>query len=214
MRFALSPCALAVASVIACLYTGAAGAETFSTLPPPPALHTSGGAQQYMLELVVNEQERGDIVPVEWRNGDFWVRAGDLQRAGIPAEKLAAPQVNLSRLAEVRVQYDDRGQRLLVTVPPAWLPGQTIAHRQGEPRYPGRTSSGALLNYDFYATRTDNVGSRLSAWNELRLFGQGGQFSSNGVWQQQLEGETSAQQDGYIRYDSWWSSENENQILS
>lgn len=168
-----------------------------------------------MLELVVNQQARGDIVPVEQRNGHFMVRAGDLQRAGIPSKMLQGQQqVDVNQLAEMKVDYDDRRQRLLLTVPPAWLPDQTIGEQRNGPRYPGRTSTGALINYDFYATRTDNAGTRLSAWNELRFFGDAGQFSSNGVWQQQLEGENSGQGNGYIRYDTWWSNEDENAILS
>ncbi|BAN96958.1 hypothetical protein E05_21920 [Plautia stali symbiont] len=97
-------------------------AETFSELPPPPAVSHSASGQQYMLELVVNQRERGEIVPVERRDGEFWLRSGDLQRAGIPAAKLAGEQVAPSQLGEVKVEYDERRQRLLLTVPPAWLP--------------------------------------------------------------------------------------------
>ncbi|WP_058968754.1 fimbria/pilus outer membrane usher protein [Type-D symbiont of Plautia stali] len=213
MRFTLHPCALAVASVL-CLSPLTSGAETFSELPPPPAMENNASGQQYMLELVVNQSDRGDIVPVERKNGDFWVRSGDLQRAGIPAEKLQGQQVDINKLADVKVDYDERRQRLLLTVPPAWLPGQVIGKDQRGPRYPGRSSNGALLNYDFYATRTDNAGSRLSSWNELRFFGPVGQFSTNGVYTQQLEGGVSGQQEGYIRYDTWFSNEDENDAIS
>ncbi len=207
------PCALAIASALS-LVPFSSSAETFSELPPPPALQNSASGQQYMLELVVNQGERGNIVPVERKNGDFWLRNGDLQRAGIPAEKLQGQQIAVSQLSGVKVEYDERRQRLLLTVPPAWLPEQTIGQAQSGPRYPGRASNGALLNYDFYATRTDNAGSRLSSWNELRLFGPAGQFSTNGVYTQQLEGGASGQQEGYIRYDTWLSNENENAALS
>ncbi|WP_255606558.1 fimbria/pilus outer membrane usher protein [Pantoea sp. DY-5] len=207
------PCALAVASVL-CISPMSSSAETFSELPPPPALQNNASGQQYMLELVVNQGERGDIVPVERKNGDFWLRRGDLQRAGIPAEKLQGQQIDVNQLSGAKVEYDERRQRLLLTVPPAWLPGQTIGQLQNAPRFPGRASNGALLNYDFYATRTDNAGSRLSSWNELRLFGPAGQFSTNGVYVQQLEGGVAGQQEGYIRYDTWFSNENENAAIS
>ena len=207
------PCALAIASALS-LVPFSSSAETFSELPPPPALQNSASGQQYMLELVVTQGERGNIVPVERKNGDFWLRNGDLQRAGIPAEKLQGQQIAVSQLSGVKVEYDERRQRLLLTVPPAWLPEQTIGQAQSGPRYPGRASNGALLNYDFYATRSDNAGSRLSSWNELRLFGPAGQFSTNGVYTQQLEGGASGQQEGYIRYDTWLSNENENAALS
>ncbi|MDI9221267.1 fimbria/pilus outer membrane usher protein [Pantoea sp. EA-12] len=213
MRFTLHPCALAVGSVL-CLSPLTSGAETFSELPPPPAMENNASGQQYMLELVVNQSDRGDIVPVERKNGDFWIRSGDLQRAGIPAEKLQGQQIDINKLADVKVDYDERRQRLLLTVPPAWLPGQVIGKDQRGPRYPGRSSNGALLNYDFYATRTDNAGSRLSSWNELRFFGPVGQFSTNGVYTQQLEGGVSGQQEGYIRYDTWFSNEDENDAIS
>jgi len=213
--FSLHRCTLAVASVFCCLTPGTTLAETYSSLPPPPSLQNQGNGQQYMLELVVNQQARGDIVTVEQRDGHFWLRSGDLQRAGLPLDKLGQqPQINVSALPQVKVEYDDARQRLLLTVPPGWLPGQVIGEAQNGPRYPGRTSNGALINYDLYTSRTDNSGTRLSAWNELRLFGAAGQFSSNGVWQQQLEGSNSYQDDGYIRYDSWWSNENENAAIS
>ncbi|KJV50102.1 fimbrial assembly protein [Pantoea sp. BL1] len=213
MTFSLHPCTLAVTSVL-CLLPQISSAETFSELPPPPALENNASGQQYMLELVVNQNARGDIVPVERKNGDFWLRSGDLQRAGIPAEKLQGEQIDVNQLAEVKAEYDERRQRLLLTVPPAWLPGQVIGKDQRGPRYPGRASNGALLNYDFYATRTDNAGSRLSSWNELRVFGPSGQFSTNGVYTQQLEGGVSGQQEGYIRYDTWFSHEDENDAIS
>ncbi len=213
MTFSLHPCTLAVASVL-CLLPQISSAETFSELPPPPALENNASGQQYMLELVVNQNARGDIVPVERKNGDFWLRSGDLQRAGIPAEKLQGEQIDVNQLAEVKAEYDERRQRLLLTVPPAWLPGQVIGKDQRGPRYTGRASNGALLNYDFYATRTDNAGSRLSSWNELRVFGPSGQFSTNGVYTQQLEGGVSGQQEGYIRYDTWFSNEDENDAIS
>ena len=213
MKFTPHPCTLAVASVL-CISPMRSSAETFSELPPPPALENNASGQQYMLELVVNQGERGDIVPVERKNGDFWLRRGDLQRAGIPAEKLQGQQIDVNQLSGAKVEYDERRQRLLLTVPPAWLPGQTIGQLQHAPRFPGRASNGALLNYDFYATRTDNAGSRLSSWNELRLFGPAGQFSTNGVYVQQLEGGVAGQQEGYIRYDTWFSNENENAAIS
>ncbi|WP_343550755.1 fimbria/pilus outer membrane usher protein [Pantoea sp.] len=214
MKLTPHPCALAVASVL-CISPMTSSAETFSELPPPPALENNASGQQYMLELVVNQGERGDIVPVERKNGDFWLRRGDLQRAGIPADKLQGQQIDVNQLSGAKVEYDERRQRLLLTVPPGWLPSQTIGQAStNAPRFPGRASNGALLNYDFYATHTDNAGSRLSSWNELRFFGPLGQFSTNGVYVQQLEGGVAGQQEGYIRYDTWFSNENENAAIS
>ncbi|MDL4913998.1 MAG: fimbria/pilus outer membrane usher protein [Enterobacterales bacterium endosymbiont of Blomia tropicalis] len=213
MRFSPHPLALAISLFY--LTPGSLRAETFSSLPPPPSLNNSASGQQYMLELIVNQQAREDIVPVEQRNNHFYLRAGDLQRAGIPAEKFRGQQqIDVNQMTEVKVEYDANRQRLLLSVPPGWLPSQTLGESRNSPRYPGRTSTGALMNYDLYVTRTDSSGTRLSAWNEWRFFGSAGQFSSNGVWQQQIEGGKRYQNDGYIRYDTWWSNEYENAIVS
>lgn len=219
MPFPFSPVrrcrTLAIVSLCGCLTPLSSGAETFSSLPPPPsATLQQGEAPQYMLGLVVNQQDRQQVVPVIFRNGHYWLRASDWQQAGLPADKLNGAEIDVSALPDVQAQYDSQRQRLLLTVPPEWLPEQTLSRRDNTPRYPGRSSPGALLNYDFYTSHNSQAGSRLSAWNELRLFGGAGQFSSNGVWQEQLSGNSSYLNDGYIRYDTWWSYEDENRILS
>lgn len=104
--FSLHPCALAVASVIYALTPDPVLAETYSSLPPPPSLQTSGKGQQYMLELVINQQENGNIVAVEQRDGHFWLRSGDLQRAGLPLDKLGQQeQIDVSSQPSISVEY-------------------------------------------------------------------------------------------------------------
>ncbi|QHM72414.1 fimbria/pilus outer membrane usher protein [Mixta intestinalis] len=211
----LRRCSLAIVGLCGGLTAPDSEAETFSSLPPPPTLATTQDeSQQYMLGLSVNQRESQQIVPVTFRHGHYWLRAADLQQAGIPAEKLSGPEVDVSAMPQVDVRYDSQRQRILLTVPSAWLPEQTFAGRDNTPRYPGRSSTGALLNYDVYSSHNSQAGSRLSAWNELRLFGAAGQFSSNGVWQEQLSGNSNTLNDGYIRYDTWWSYEDEDRILS
>lgn len=212
----LGRCSLAVTGIISCLFPVTGSAETFSSLPPPPQ-QTAPGQQnnQYMLGLVVNDQDSGQVVPVEFKDDHYLLRAGDLQRAGIPTSKINASIVDVSTLPEVKAEYDRPRQRILLTVPPAWLPKQTIASAETNgPRYPGRTTAGALFNYDLYTSHTSASGTRLSAWNEFRLFSDSGQFSTNGVYQEQLSGTPGSQDEGFLRYDTWWSNQDENHSLS
>ncbi len=205
---------LAVVGLYGCLLPLSGGAETFSSLPPPPSASSQQNASpQYMLGLVVNQQESDQVVPVIFRNGHYWLRAGDLRRAGLPAEKLNGAEVDISAMPKIQAEYDSQRQRLLLTVPADWLPEQTFNGRDNAQRYPAQSSTGALLNYDFYTSHNSQAGSRLSAWNEFRLFGAAGQFSSNGVWQEQLSG-NGYLNDGYLRYDTWWSYEDETRALS
>ncbi|MGB9097751.1 fimbria/pilus outer membrane usher protein, partial [Erwinia sp.] len=212
----LGRCSLAVTGVISCLFPLTGSAETFSSLPPPPQQNTPGKQNnQYMLGLVVNDQDSGQVVPVEFKDNHYLLRAGDLQRAGLPTSKINASIVDVSTLPEVKAEYDRARQRILLTVPPAWLPKQTIASAEANgPRYPGRTTPGVLFNYDLYTSHTSASGTRLSAWNEFRLFSDSGQFSTNGVYQEQLSGTPGSQDEGFLRYDTWWSNQDENRSLS
>lgn len=206
---------LAVSGVISCLLPLAGRAEVYSSLPPPPPQNAPGTQkQQYMLGLVVNEKESGQVVPVEFRDNHYLVRAGDLERAGIPTSKITSSIMDVSAMPEVKAEYDRARQRILLSVPPAWLPRQTLDNASHGPRFPGRTTPGALFNYDLYTSHTSQNGTRLSAWNEFRLFGDAGQFATNGVYQEQLSGMAGSQDQGYLRYDTWWSNQNENRSLS
>lgn len=213
----LGRCSLAFTGVMSCLFPVTGDAETYSSLPPPPQQQNSAGAQnrQYMLGLVVNDQDSGQVIPVEFRDDHYLLRAGDLQRAGIPVSRITSSIVDVSVMAEVKAEYDRPRQRILLTVPAGWLPKQTLNSAESNgPRYPGRTTPGALFNYDFYTSHTSASGTRLSVWNEFRLFGGPGQFATNGVYQEQLSGMPGAQDEGYLRYDTWWSNQNENRSLS
>ncbi|WP_345828945.1 fimbria/pilus outer membrane usher protein [Erwinia sp. HDF1-3R] len=205
-----------VVSLLGSLLPGAGRAETWSSLPPPPVKNEAGPQkQQYMLGLVVNDRDSQQVVPVTFNGDHYLLRAGDLQRAGIPAAQISSSMVDVSTLPGVKANYDAARQRILLTVPPDWLPAQHLGGSDNQqPRYPGLSTPGALFNYDLYTSRTSQSGTRLSAWSEFRLFGSGGQLSTNGVYQQQIAGSPGYQNDGYLRYDSWWSNQDEERSLS
>lgn len=213
-RSSLHRCCLALSGLLSCLPSLPAGAETFDGLPPPPAM---GAAQQqnYMLGLSVNGRDGSDLVPVEFRDQHYLLRAEDLQKAGIPAAKSGSGLVDVSALDGVKASYDAASQRILLTVPAAWLPQQILGEPLSNiPRFAARSSVGALFNYDIYTRQSSGGGTQLSAWNELRLFGGYGQFSTNGSLQQRLSGAEGYSDNGYIRYDSWWANQNEDDVLS
>ncbi|MGH8486926.1 MAG: fimbria/pilus outer membrane usher protein, partial [Pseudomonas sp.] len=69
--------------------------------------------------------------------------------------------------------------------------------------------------YDVYYNDTDNGGSYLAAWNELRLFDSWGTLSSTGQWRQALGGsQFDDSQTGFRRYDTTWRYSDEPRLLT
>lgn len=182
-------------------------------LPPPPDVRAINDRAIFHLSLVLNHYDTGLVVPVTRRAGSFWVSSADLQRAGLPGDRLPQGEVNLSTLSQVRAEYDSTSQRLLLTVPKAWVPEREITLGDGTPRIRARNGRGGLLNYDFYANHTEHSGSQASLWHELRLFNDYGAFSTTGINREVLDGYP-GQTEGYRRYDSTFTGTLDDAALS
>ncbi|MGO3909322.1 fimbria/pilus outer membrane usher protein [Huaxiibacter chinensis] len=190
-----------IISILLCISTPAWAESGDDALPPPPDARALNDEAVFQLALVINHYDTGQVVPVTQRNGSYFVSSADLLRAGLPPEHVPNGEVDLSRLAQVRVEYDSSAQRLLLSVPRDWIAervtpfgGQTA---QSKPYY-GR---GALLNYDFYTNHTEHVGGQASLWHEFRYFNEQGSLSSTGYARQNFTG-NNGQQEGYVRYDT------------
>lgn len=171
------------------------------SLPPPPDVSAINARAEYHLGLVINYYDTEMVVPVTRRQDDFYVANADLQKAGLPANKLPEGEVNVSRLPDVRTEYDGVAQRLLMFVPREWLPERMTAFNDQNPRVEAMSGQGALLNYDFYISRSDTGGTQASVWHELRYFNNNLSLSSTGFIRRYLEGEV-MQSEKYLRYDT------------
>lgn len=165
------------------------------------------------LELVVNEYLTGKVVPVDSRNQDFFIEAGDLRQIGLPLDDEAMGQIPLSSIAGLTAEYESVSQRLFLTVPPAWLPEQTLGRNSIFERIPPQTSTGAVINYDVYSAHSDQGGSYSSMLNEVRFFGQYGVLRNSSVYQHIYGGGASNMKSYLRRYDTAWTySDDENAI--
>ncbi len=183
-------------------------------LPAPPEAQTLNQSVLFHLSLVFNQWDSGRVVPVTQRSGQFFVSRADLQRAGLPGDKLTSDEVNVSAMNELKTQYDSSGQRLLMTVPNEWLPSQAIALGKQDDSFKPLSGSGALLNYDLYANHAQSSGSQASLWQELRMFSGNLSLSSTGTFGQNITGEDSAGNEGYRRYDTTLTGTDEDDIIS
>ncbi|RLU05379.1 fimbrial assembly protein [Pseudomonas prosekii] len=184
-------------------------------LPPPPSGMEAVADAQLFLELVVNQMNTGRVVAVDQRGGRFFLPASALRESGIKLPENVEADVDLDRLPGLHSEYDSSGQRLLVNVPPEWLPEQFVGSREAYPRTPALSSFGALLNYDLYLNDTDDAGTYLAAWNELRLFDGWGTLSNTGQYRQTLSGNAvSTLNNGYLRYDTTWRYSDDERLLT
>ncbi|WP_248764844.1 fimbria/pilus outer membrane usher protein [Pseudomonas protegens] len=184
-------------------------------LPPPPSSLESMADAQLFLELVINQMNTGKVVAVEQRSGRLFLPAQTLHETGIKLPEGLGAEVDLDSLPGLHSDYDSQGQRLLLEVPPDWLPEQFIGSRQAYPRTPALSSFGGLLNYDLYLNDTDDGGTYLAAWNEVRLFDSWGTLSNTGQYRQTLSGGgNSSLNNGYRRYDTTWRFSDDERLLT
>jgi outer membrane usher protein len=184
-------------------------------LPPPPSGMEAAADAQLFLELVVNQMNTGRVVAVEQRNGQLFVPASALRETGMKLPESLAAEVSLDSLPGLRSEYDSTAQRLLLDVPPDWLPEQFVGRREAYPRTPALSSFGALFNYDLYLNDTDDAATYLAAWNEVRLFDSWGTLSSTGQYRRTLSGDSiNTQDNGYLRYDTTWRYSDDERLLT
>jgi outer membrane usher protein len=184
-------------------------------LPPPPtSLEAMPDAQLY-LQLLVNQMDTGKVIVVEQRAGQLYMPAADLQAIGMKLPASVSAEVALDQLPGLHSEYDSQGQRLLLSVPPDWLPAQFLGNRKAYPRTEAMTSFGAMLNYDLYLNDTDEAGTYLAAWNEVRVFDTWGTVSNTGQYRRSFGANAGNGLDnGYLRYDTTWRYSDDESLLT
>lgn len=167
-----------------------------------------GASHQYPAwpEVVINGVNTGQTLHIMLAGADLRVRPATLGSLSVtlPAS-LTANGGNdwLSFNAmQISSRYAPGEQRLYLELPPEWLPAQFI--RSGNLSSYGEVSrgSGALMNYDVFATHLDDGSQSLAASHELRLFSELGTVNSSGVtrWNDAAPHDNGR----YIRLDTFW----------
>ena len=206
--------ALVSAIIGLCGVLGGEAAQAAELPPPPATLQAVADAPLY-LELVVNQMNTGRLVQVQQRAGQLYLPATDLQEAGIHLPGAVADEVGLDSVPGLHSEYDIQSQRLLLDVPPEWLPEQHFGRRSSYPRTEALSSFGGLLNYDAYLNETDDAGTYLAVWNEVRLFDSWGTLSNTGQYRRSIAGAAAGQLDnGYRRYDTLWRFSDDERMLT
>ena len=200
----LAPSIALAAAVTAC----ACACARAQGLPPPPqpgAAATLGGATLY-LELVVNQQATGQVVPVLVKNGSYHVAADTLRALHVRTPATGAELVAVDRIDGLGVRYDSVAQRLELMLPPTWLPEQQLGAGGPVDRLRPLVGRGFLLNYELYASNPGRAESSTALWTEQRWFGRSGLWSNTGVARRTRSGASGnfSGSQGYLRYDTSW----------
>ncbi|WP_319002637.1 fimbria/pilus outer membrane usher protein [Burkholderia anthina] len=178
-----------------------------------PSLAMRGGT--LYLELVVNALPTGQVVPVRYQDGAYYVRAGDLAKVSVRTGAAPDQMVDLAKLDGVEADYDSVEQRLKLTVPPDWLPQQTVGAARLYDRTPAAVSLGMLFNYDVYTSSPTRGPSYTSAWTEQRLFDRWGTLVNTGVYRKSYGSGAGAPGDNrYLRYDTTWSYSDQDRMIT
>lgn len=184
-------------------------------LPPPPSSMDGLPDAPLYLELLVNQLNTGKLIAVEQRDGRLYLPTAELQAIGMKLPAPVATEVALDQVPGLHGDYDSQGQRLLLSVPPDWLPAQLLGNRNAYPRSQAQTSFGAMLNYDLYLNDSDDASTYLAAWNELRIFDTWGTLSNTGQYRRSFGSDTGNGLDNrYIRYDTTWRFSDDERMLT
>lgn len=199
------------------ILSGNTFAQGYTSLPMAPSAMPAQDQITYYLTLVVNGQPDKEVVPVFFRDRQYFVEAGVLARNHVRIGHIRSGLVSVDNLPQVKMQYDSARQQLQLTVPDDWLPLQDISTDGLLRRYPPRSSFGLLQNYDIYYFNGHNNAASLSTWLEQRVFTNVGYLTNTGTYRhnmQQTRDTQSGSQSGYLRYDTYWRYSDESRMIS
>lgn len=199
--------------MLAGMLPSATRCETYAELPPPPGRQPVLNQQTIMLALFINQMDSGQLIPVEIDDEHYWIQGRDLRQAGIEKAPFGNERIEIGACPGASATIDHRLQRLMLDIPPAWLPDQAISAFNNPTRVPAQVSPGILLNYDLYLNRVNHHNERLNTWSEIRYFGPGGALSTDGIIRTG-SGARGANSDAYLRYDTYWTNEDEDHSVS
>ncbi len=178
----------------------------------PQMARAGDPVQQLFVELVVNGRATGDLVPLRIDGTRMLVPAEALSRNGVTLDgeggdaEGGGTERDVASLPHTRARYDAALQTLHLDTAPDYLPTTRIAAGD-RPRAATLASWGAMVNYQFYAQRTDG-GSFASLWSEQRVFGPVATLSNSGVLR------LGSRIGGYLRYDTHAKIVNEDRALT
>jgi outer membrane usher protein len=186
---------------------------TYDSLPAPATVLSQ--QQEYVLYLgiSVNGNTPEGTVPVKVVGEHYWVSAAVLKQLWIPLTSRET-LVDVSQIADVKVNYDRPNQLLKLTVPDSWLPEQRIGNSSERDYLQAISTPGLLFNYDSYSLAASTGDRTTSTSTEFRFFGPAGVFSNNAVVRQNWSSHHDDSQQGYIRYDSLWKYSDPESMLS
>jgi outer membrane usher protein len=165
------------------------------------------------LELILNGKSSGEVIPVKYAQGRFYLPRGTLQGLGLKTPGEAQEIIAVDSVVEVT--YDSNAQQLLLTAPADQLPTQYIQGQNQGKQLAAVSDPGILINYDAYASRPQQQEGRyLALTSELRGFGRFGILSNTGIYKHRLGGQRNTSQEGYLRYDTQWRYSDEARMLT
>lgn len=184
----------------------------------PAALDRLPGELTLYLDLTVNGERIGSVVPARQVGEDLLVRIEDLRAAGVSAPATAAVDVSwlsLGRTPGVEYRYDSNALLLEVIVPADWFAEQRLGgSRQTALR--AVSNAGVSLNYSAYVSDDRDGATIGSLWSEWRAFGSAGVLTSTGMHRYAEERDEGSQHGvrrrGYVRFDTSWTYSNEDQL--
>lgn len=185
------------------------------------ALHaenTATNKMQLYLELIVNGASTGHIAVIDYEQGEFFILPQDLAATNIAeshwqfAPKNTKNKISLNNIDGVSVEYEQNMQRLLISVPPSWLPGNELSLLGNRQYQPALTDTGAVLNYDLFVSKNHH-NTNLGLWHEFRTFGRYGALTTSGTYRKSFKNNNN-NQNKYLRYDTKFRYSNDSRLLT
>jgi len=133
------------------------------------------------LDVTLNGASAG-LAHFDYRDGQLWASIAVLQQLGFIVPPGTTDPVPLNSFANIKVDYNARMQSVTIVAPLNTLNlNTTVLNNRDNRRTQASSSSGVLLNYNLYGSRTDNNAINLSAFSEVRAFNANGVLSSTAL---------------------------------